>query len=112
MKKIAFIIFTLLISFNTNAEIESIELLDEIFYGCASDDEDWLTTGELYEYCGCTTNVISKVLSIEDILRLGLELLESDGISEEEAERKAIATLLQNDEVTQGIVKCLGKVFE
>ena len=52
MKKIAFIIFTLLISFNTNAEIESRELLDEIFYGCASDDEDWLTTGELYEYCG------------------------------------------------------------
>ena len=43
---------------------------------------------------------------------LGLELLESDDISEEEAERKAIATLLQNDDVTQGIVKCLGKVFE
>ena len=72
MKKIAFIIFTLLISFNAKAEIESRELLDEIFYGCASDDEDWLTTGELYEYCGCTTNVISKVLSIEDILRLCL----------------------------------------
>mgnify|MGYP005707726539 CR=1 FL=1 len=75
MKKIALIIFTLLISFNTNAEIESRELLDEIFYGCASDDEDWLTTGELYEYCGCTTNVISKVLSIEDILRLVLSFL-------------------------------------
>ena len=112
MKKIAFIVLTVLISFNAKAEIESRELLDEIFYGCASDDEDWLTTGELYEYCGCSTNVISKVLSIEDILRLGLELLETDNISEEEAERKAIATLLQNDEVTQGIVKCLGKVFE
>ena len=52
------------------------------------------------------------MLSIEDIFRLGPELLETDNISEEEAERKAIATLLQNDEVTQGIVKCLGKVFE
>ena len=51
MKKIALIIFTLLISFNAKAEIESRELLDEIFYGCASDDEDWLSTGELYEYC-------------------------------------------------------------
>ena len=71
-----------------------------------------MSAGELYEYCGCTTNVISIVLSIEDILRLGLELLETDDISEEEAERKAIATLLQNDDVTQGIVKCLGKVFE
>ena len=48
MKKIAFIVLTVLISFNAKAEIESRELLDEIFYGCASDDEDWLTTGELY----------------------------------------------------------------
>ncbi len=112
MNKVVLIIFTLLISFNANAEIQSKELLDEIFYSCASEDEDWLSAGELYEYCGCTTNVISKVLSIEDILRLGLELLESDDISEEEAERKAIATLLKNDDVTQGIVKCLGKVFE
>ena len=37
MKKIIFIIFTLLISFNTKAEIQSRELLDEIFYGCASE---------------------------------------------------------------------------
>ena len=38
MKKIAFIVLTVLISFNAKAEIESRELLDEIFYGCASDD--------------------------------------------------------------------------
>ena len=112
MKFFSLIFLTIFITFNAKAEIQSRELLDEIFYGCASDDEDWLTTGELYEYCGCTTNVISKVLSIEDILRLGLELLEADNISEEEAEKMAIASLLQNDEVTQGIVKCLGKVFE
>ena len=112
MNRIALIFLTLFISFTANAEIQSKELLDEVFYGCASEDEDWLTTGELYEYCGCTTNVISKALSLEDLLRLGLEFLESGDISEEEAERKAFATLLQNEEVTEGIVKCLGKVFE
>lgn len=38
MNKVVLIIFTLLISFNANAEIQSKELLDEIFYSCASED--------------------------------------------------------------------------
>jgi hypothetical protein len=113
MKYISIFLVSLLLSFNVQAEVKGRLLLDSIFLGCSEDDTEEFTVGELYEYCGCMTNSISKTLDTEELLRLGLEMLKvSEGISEKEAEEIALQKLLNNDNFTDAIVSCYVKLYD
>ena len=113
MKYISLCLVSILLSFNVQAEVKNRALLDGIFVGCSEEDMDEFTIGELYEYCGCMTNSISKTLDTEEVLRLGLEMLKvSEGISKKEAEEMALQKLLNNDDFTDGIVSCLVKLYD
>ena len=113
MKYISLCLVSLLLSFNVQAEVKSRALLDGIFVGCSEEDMDEFTIGELYEYCGCMTNSISKTLDTEELLHISMEILkDSQGMSEEEAEEIAAQKLLTNDDVTDGIVACLVKLYD
>ena len=113
MKYITLFLLSLLLSFNVQADIKSRALLDTVFVGCSEVDDENFTVGELYEYCGCMTNSISKVLSTEELLNLSLEILKnSDGMSEEEAGEVALQKLLNNDAITDGIIACLVKLYD
>ena len=113
MKFINLLIASFLFSLSVQAEVKSRLLLDSIFVGCSEEEMEEFTVGELYEYCGCMTNSISKTLDTEEVLRLGLEMLKvSEGISEKEAEEMALQKLLNNDDFTDGIVSCLVKLYD
>ena len=113
MKYISIFLVSLLLSFNVQAEVKGRLLLDSIFLGCSEDDTEEFTVGELYEYCGCMTNSISKTLDTEELLRLGLEMLKvSEGISEKEAEEIVLQKLLNNDNFTDAIVSCYVKLYD
>ena len=113
MKYISIFLVSLLLSFNVQAEIKSRVLLDSVFLGCSEDDIDELTVGELYEYCGCATNSISKTLDTKELLMLSIEILkDSQGMSEDEANEVAFQKLLTNDEVIEGMVSCLARLYD
>ena len=113
MKIISLLIISLLLPLNGQAEIKSRELLDEFFIGCVSEEDAMFTIGEIYEYCGCLTNTISKELDTKELLDLSMEILkESNGMTEEEAENIAIEKLLQNEAIIDGVVSCLVKLYE
>lgn len=71
--------FTLcvLVFFSQFANAWTFENLDTITEGCidqsksltSSGDTDW-EIGENYEYCGCTTNGISKNFSLSEVIDL------------------------------------------
>ena len=113
MKYISLFLVSLLLSLNIQAEIESRSLLNSVFVGCSEDDQDEFTVGELYEYCGCVTNSISKVLDTEELLSLSMDILKnSEGMSEEEAEEIAFQKVLNNDVITDEILSCLVKLYD
>ncbi len=102
-----------LISFNANAEINNRDLLNDFFEGCASEEEVGFSIGEVYEYCGCMTNVLAKELDTEELLGLSLNLLsETDGMTEKEAEKIALKMILENNEITDGLLSCLVKLYD
>ena len=113
MKFINLLIASFLFSLSVQAEVKSRLLLDSIFVGCSEEEMEEFTVGELYEYCGCMTNSISKTLDTEELLHISMEILkDSQGMSEEEAEEIAFQKLLTNDDVTDGIVACLVKLYD
>jgi len=109
-----FLIFvSSILTLNANAQINSRALLDDFFVGCAAEDNEDFTVGESYEYCGCMTNVLSKELDPEELLRLSLNLLsETDGMTEDEADQIALKMILENDSITDGLLSCLVKLYE
>jgi len=63
------IIFTLLFSSATLAEINDKELLNSYNEGCLGEDVgSSMTVGEQFLVCGCLTSEISKEYTIEELL--------------------------------------------
>ena len=91
---------------NAQAEISSKIFLDEIFNGCMDETLEELPLGMHYEYCGCYVNGISQILSLEEALRLGLDI-ERVGNDDE----AVIDLLLENEEVTDVIIECAAKIL-
>ena len=91
---------------NAHTEISSKIFLDEIFNGCMGESSEELPLGMYYEYCGCSVNGISQILSVEEALRLGLDV-ERVGDDDE-----AILDLVfENEEVSNVIIECAGKIL-
>ena len=100
------ILYLFILPQNAQAEIDSKIFLDEIFNGCMDERLDDLPLGMHYEYCGCYVNGLSQILTVEEALRLGLDI-ERIGNDDE-----AILDLLfENEEVTNVIIECAGKIM-
>ena len=113
MKYLALSFISILIPFNTMANIEDREFLNEIFDGCVANEVDILDAGESFEYCGCVVNTISKEMDMRELLEMSLEILEeSDNMTEDKVERLAIQKLIQNEAITDGMISCLVKVYD
>ncbi len=66
--KILLIFFSLFFSFKTFAEIKDKEMLNAYNEGCLEEDPGPVTVGEQFLVCGCLTNEVSKVYTLEEIL--------------------------------------------
>tara|TARA_B100000965_G_scaffold321406_1_gene282729 strand:- start:243 stop:569 length:327 start_codon:yes stop_codon:yes gene_type:complete len=107
--KIIYIIPILYLFFplqNAQAEISSKIFLDEIFNGCMEDSLEELPLRMHYEYCGCYVNGISQILSLEEAIRLGLDI-ERVGDDDE----AVLDLIFENEEVTNVIIECAGKIL-
>ena len=92
---------------NAHTEISSKIFLDEIFNGCMGESSEELPLGMYYEYCGCSVNGISQILSVEEALRLGLDV-ERVGDDDE----ASLDLLFENEEVANVIIECMAKSFD
>ena len=109
MKKISFIyVLALVTAFSLNAEIKDKEVLTEFFTGCVEESDETFdsifSVGDQYEYCGCTTNEISKNLTFEELLQLGVQTF---GASEEEI----LLLTLANEKLMSAATTCVGKLL-
>ena len=100
------ILYLFILLQNTQAEISSKIFLDETFNGCMEDTLEELPLGMHYEYCGCYVNGISQILSLEEAIRLGLDI-ERVGDDDE----AVLDLLFENEEVTNVIIECAGKIL-
>ena len=66
--KIFFTFFFLIFSFEIFAEIKDKEMLSAYHEGCLEPDPDPITAGEQFLACGCITNEVSKVYTVEEIM--------------------------------------------
>ena len=98
--RLSCLIFLTIIIVSKFAYAWSFEYLDTITSGCieqsksltSSGETDW-EIGENYEYCGCTTNGISKNFSVSDVI----DLMSSD-------------TMLSNTVYLKVVDDCLQKI--
>ena len=107
--KIIYILSILYLFFlpqNAHTEISSKIFLDEIFNGCMEETLEELPLGMHYEYCGCYVNGLSQILSLEEALRLGLDV-ERVGDDDD----ALLDLLFENEEVTDVIIECAGKIL-
>ena len=96
--KSSFLIFLTIIVFSKLSYAWSFENLDSITKGCmeqsksltSSGETDW-EIGDNYEYCGCTTNGISKNFSLSDVM----DLMSSNSMSSNTVYLKVIDDCLQ-----------------
>ena len=109
MKKINIIIFfgaVLLLSFEAKTEIKNQEVLMAYFQGCVEDDNPILSLGDSFEFCGCSANLISSDMDMEELLRLSF-----DALQEEDYENQN-KKILANEKVKEILIKCAAKVLE
>jgi len=118
MKKLTILLFSILISFNSYGEVNNRAFLEEIYNGCnnpAGADYDDLTrligVGGVFEYCGCTVNEISKHMDLKDMVQLGVDALAVGSSPEEGIRDEQLSILLNNEQFSNAIVKCLTNVL-
>ena len=104
---IIFILYLLILPQNVQAEISSNIALDEIFEGCIEEEFEDIPLGMQYEYCGCMVNSVSQILTMEELMRLGLDI-ERIGDDDE----AALDLLLESEKVTDAIIECAAKAYE
>ena len=116
MKKL--IALSLVIFFNLQqfsfAEIKSKLALEEIFMGCMEDtdavsDED-IKIGTWFEYCGCTVNKISQTMDLEEVMRLGVDLMQIEDSSDYDYELSML--VLANEKMEDAVIKCAKSIYE
>ncbi len=96
--KLRYLIFITLIFFSKVVYSWTFDNLDSITQGCmeqskqltSSGETNWMI-GENYEYCGCTTNGISKNFSLFKVL----ELLDSNSMLSNKVYLKIVDDCLQ-----------------
>ena len=101
------ILYLLILPQNVQAEIASKIFLDEIFNGCIEEPLEDFPLGTHYEYCGCAVNGVSQILTLEEAMRLGVDI-ERIGDDDE----ALLDILFGNEEVTDIIIECAAKALE
>ena len=107
MKKFAFTFaFLVFASVPVQAQEMNWIILQSIFEGCMSAVEpgEQAYYGMYLEYCGCYTHGISKTITAEELMELGLDFQDSESEIED--------SLLSNKKFRKIIVKCGAKIIE
>jgi len=119
MKKNNYWIFflTLMLSVNVQAEIKNKQMLNSFFQGCVEGEDSELTNmigiGGQFEYCGCMVNSISKSMNTRELMKFGLDVLETEGgiNNDSKITNEQLKIFLNNEGLKQGLLNCLSKVL-
>lgn len=60
---------------SAHAEITSEFFLFEVFDGCIEEPTEHTTLGAQLEYCACSTNLMSKEMTLEEATLLSLDIM-------------------------------------
>jgi hypothetical protein len=107
----------LVLSINAQAEIKNKKMLNGIFQGCIEGSDSELTNmigiGGQFEYCGCMVNSMSKSMSTRDLMKLGIDVLETEGgvNNDSEITNEQLKIFLNNEGLKQGLLDCFSKVL-
>jgi predicted RNase H-like HicB family nuclease len=98
--------FFILVSFTSvaAAQITSRPFLQEMFNGCIAEATDDLPLGNFYAYCGCATANIAKNMTLEEAMRMGLEVIEG-------GKEKEMEVFLANKKMKDAFLQCVPKLL-
>ena len=104
MKKV--VGFLILVSYASlaSAEITSRPFLQEMFNGCIAEATDDIPLGNFYAYCGCATANIAKNMTLEEAMRMGLEVIEG-------GREKEMEVLLANKKMKDAFLQCVPRLL-
>ena len=108
-KKIFLPIFFILFLSNAIAQIDNEEILMNFFTQCNQGKADGFSIGSQIEYCGCATNQISKNMTLEELMQMGLEMYQN---SENMDDETALRYILNNKKMSDMLIKCMTKIYE
>jgi hypothetical protein len=118
MKKIIIgLSLALILSVNAQAEIKNKQMLNGFFQGCVEGNDPELTNmigiGGQFEYCGCMVNSISKSMNARGLIKLGLDVLETEGgvNNDSKVTTEQLKIFLNNEGLKQGLLDCFSKVL-
>ena len=100
-----FFIITMFFSFSVKAEINNIEVLLEFFNTCAREGDNE-KLGAQIEYCACATKKVSIGMDFEELMLLGLDMMDA------EDERDEQRILLSSQKLRKYVAACASKLYE
>lgn len=108
MNKIFYLLIILslqLFSFESKSEINNEKVLLEVFQGCLTGKGDPMTVGQQIDYCGCIANQVSINMDIEELMLLGLDMMDK---SDSEMQQ----SILASEKWRKSIAKCAARLFD
>ena len=98
--------FLILVSYTSlaPAEITSRPMLQEMFNGCIAEATDDVPLGNFYDYCGCATANIAKNMTLEEVMRIGIDVIEG-------GEQKEVEIMLTNKKMKDAFLECVPRLL-